>query len=97
MTPKLYKEMSQDILSDREIKQAIALFKKVPSHKLNAALVAKLIEPNIDRINRNLNQDNDPKFLAYAVEWALMHMNIARKLGPRLTEADGFTLRGNGK
>jgi hypothetical protein len=77
----------KDILHDREIKQAIALYKRVQPHKLNAALVDKLIAPNLDRINRDLGQDNDARYLAYCVEYCLMHMNIARK--PSLVDKRG--------
>jgi hypothetical protein len=69
----------KDILHDREIKQAIALYKKVEPHKLNQALQEKLILPNLDRMNRDLDQDNCPRYLAYCVEYCLMHMKIERK------------------
>ena len=80
-----------DILTEREIKQAIALYKKVLPHKLNAALVAKIIEPNMERINRDLGQDNSPAYLAYAVEYCLMKRGIERLPGLlHAVEDDGF-------
>lgn len=53
-----------DILTQDEIKQAARLKK--------ADLICKeIIEPNIERINEALGQENDPLYLAYACEYAL--------------------------
>lgn len=39
-----------------------------------------IIEPNIGRINQSLGQENDPMFLAYAVEYAITQVvNDGRK------------------
>lgn len=39
--------------------------------KFIAAVVEQITQPNIAEINRKLGQENDPKFLAYALEYAL--------------------------
>jgi hypothetical protein len=37
----------------------------------------EIIKPNIDRINKALGQENDPDYLAYAVEYSM----VARRVG----------------
>lgn len=53
-----------DFLTDREINLAIRL-------KTARAICDEIIKPNIQRINRALGQENDPMYLAYAVEYAV--------------------------
>lgn len=51
-------------LTEEEIAKAIRL--------RNAASIKRyIIEPNIKRINETLGQENDPMYLAYAVEYAI--------------------------
>jgi hypothetical protein len=53
-----------DFLTNEEIKKAV--------HLKTATLIRdNIIEPNIDRINKSLGQENDPMYLAYAVEYVL--------------------------
>ena len=57
-------------LTEREIRQARVLYQaKVPSYA--QAVCARIIRPNIDRINKALGQENDPMYLAYAVEYVM--------------------------
>jgi hypothetical protein len=53
-----------DFLTDAEIEKAIKL-------KSQKAVREQIIEPNIERINQTLGQENDPAYLAYAVEYVL--------------------------
>jgi hypothetical protein len=62
----------RDFLTPHEIKVAAAIYRKVEPSKRNATLVQKVIAPNIERINRALGQENDPSFLAYAVEYTFL-------------------------
>lgn len=41
------------------------------SPTLHAAILDQVIHPNMEEINRKLGQANDPKYLTYAVEFAL--------------------------
>lgn len=36
----------------------------------------QVIAPNIEEINRKLGQENNPKYLAYAVEYALLQAKM---------------------
>lgn len=53
------------LLTDREIRQAIKL-----EHARD--ICEKIIKPNIERIDRDTGQKNDPMYLAYLVEYAIL-------------------------
>ena len=50
-----------DFLTEQEISQAVDL----GTHQ---AVLEQIIEPNIERINEALGQENDARYLAYCVE-----------------------------
>lgn len=56
-----------DFLTDEEIKLAVEICKTKES--INQTLVRRIIQPNMDRINQALGQENDPNYLAYVVEF----------------------------
>jgi hypothetical protein len=58
-----------DFLTDKEIQQAIRL-------KTAKEIESKIISPNIDRINKALKQENDPRYLAYAVSFAISQVKL---------------------
>lgn len=58
------KTMLKDFLTDDEIRRAVKL-------KKCDAIQREIIEPNLARINRALGQENDARYLAYAVEYAV--------------------------
>ena len=61
------------ILTKDELKQALFLYKKLRNTgKFAKTLRDDIIRPNIERINKNIGQENDPLYLAYAVEWVFM-------------------------
>jgi len=51
-------------LNEDQIKEAIDL-------KKAKAICAKIIEPNLDAINKMLGQENNAMYLSYAVEYAV--------------------------
>lgn len=55
-----------DILTPPQIVQAARLYK---AHGMDAVakIQSQLIEPNMAAINAKLGQENDPRYLAYAV------------------------------
>lgn len=57
-------------LTDREIGQAARLYGRVDNFAEEVR--KRIIEPNIERINRELGQENEPRFLAYVVEYVMM-------------------------
>lgn len=62
-----------DFLTPKEIELAIEL-------KTADEIAEKIINPNIDRINTSLGQENDPKYLGYVCEYVLMQaMKRARR------------------
>ena len=64
-------QLSQ-ILTNVEFNRARILYKQLKDTGTFAStLTEEIIAPNIERINKALGQENDPKFLAYAVEYVL--------------------------
>jgi hypothetical protein len=59
-----------DILTAAQIAEAARLYK---AHGMNAVskIQAQLIAPNMSAINAKLGQENDPRYLAYAVVYVL--------------------------
>jgi hypothetical protein len=60
-----------DFLTDEEIKKAMDIWDTDRAH-FHRRVLEEIIRPNLDRINVALGQDNDPSFLAYAVEAVFM-------------------------
>jgi hypothetical protein len=65
----------QDFLTPEEIEKAADLYAKCTaddqSEPFSVLCTRDIIEPVIDRINRTLGQENDPKYLAYCVEYVM--------------------------
>lgn len=57
-------------LSDAEIATAVVIFKQ-DRNNFHARVLSEIIEPNMARINKSLGQENDARYLAYAVEHVL--------------------------
>lgn len=57
-------------LTDQEIAKAIKIFREDHSN-FHERVRTEIIEPNIGRINAALGQDNDARYLTYAVEYAM--------------------------
>jgi hypothetical protein len=72
-----------DFLTEHEIKIAHSICSKLEPHMRNKAITERIIEPNMARINRALNQENDPRFLAYAVEYCILKRKGAARGRPR--------------
>ena len=68
-----------DFLTKAEIEKAKSLYIKHKPHLLCSILVDKIIGPNLQRINESLGQENDPRFLAYAVEYTFLKKMIKRE------------------
>jgi hypothetical protein len=60
-----------DFLTEEEIARAIELYQICAAGSFARAVDAQIITPNIDRINAALGQENDPRYLAYAVDYIL--------------------------
>lgn len=58
-----------DFLTEKEIARALKLYQAAAPGTFNRTIVAKIIEPNMARINRALGQENDARYLGYAVEY----------------------------
>jgi hypothetical protein len=66
-----------DFLSTVQMRQAIALYQQERSGAFVDRLVEQVILPNMAQINRKLGQENDPRYLAYAVQYALLQSERA--------------------
>jgi hypothetical protein len=55
-----------DFLTDDEIAEAARL-------RDHAKILEQIIAPNLERINAALGQENDARYLAYAIEYAVTH------------------------
>lgn len=62
----------KDFLTDSEIRRAMEL-------KQARAICEEIIKPALARINRALGQENDPIYIAYAVEYALLLARESKK------------------
>lgn len=61
-----------DFLTKEEILAAIDLYKKAEPGTFAKSCEERIIKPNLTRINSSLGQENDPRYLAYTVEAAIM-------------------------
>lgn len=59
-------------LTDAEIERAHRLYRIARPGTFATRLAAEIITPNLERINKALGQENDARYLAYAVEYVLM-------------------------
>lgn len=59
------------ILTDAEISRAVYIFQNDPNN-FHKRCVESLIKPNLERINASLGQENDPSYLAYMIEYAMI-------------------------
>lgn len=62
------------ILTKEEMEQAIGIYDNLGASKAQFAerCAAEIIRPVIARINEQSGQENDPKYLSYCVEYALL-------------------------
>lgn len=60
-----------DFLTVAQIQSCIRLWKK-DNDNFHKNVLAEIIEPNMEEINRKLGQDNVAGYLAYAVEYVMM-------------------------
>ncbi len=61
-----------EILTPQELKTAKKLYLTVGIGNFAKECSAQIIAPVIDRINAKLGQENDPTYLAYAVEYTFL-------------------------
>lgn len=67
-------------LTSKELKEAERLFKKAESASAFVNSVdAQIIRPVIERINKDLGQENEPRFLAYMVLYVFNRI-VGKKL-----------------
>jgi hypothetical protein len=60
-----------DFLTSQEIKEAEKLYRTAPAGMFAKQCDEQIIAPVIERINRQLGQENSTRYLAYAVEFVL--------------------------
>ena len=69
-------------LTEAEINRAAEMYANLDGTGLFAAtLAAQIIAPNIERINDALGQENDPRYLAYAVEYVFIQLKKEKHHG----------------
>jgi hypothetical protein len=61
----------RDILTDEETVRAYGWYKEMETG-FAQRLCKEIIQPNLERINRKLGQQNEPMYLAYLIEYAFM-------------------------
>lgn len=63
-----------DFLTQEQAKRAIQLYVQLGGGKAFVdTITAELIEPNLAAINAKLGQENNARFLAYVIEYAMIH------------------------
>lgn len=66
-------------LSPAEIQRCLRLWASLKGTGRFAAIVARdVIEPSLARINQALGQENDPRYLAYAIEYVFTRAESPR-------------------
>jgi hypothetical protein len=60
------------ILTQEEMTKALKLYKECETHQFASRCSVEIIAPVISRINRDSGQTNDPRYLAYCIEYSLM-------------------------
>jgi hypothetical protein len=69
-----------DFLTETEIEQATALWRKLGTGAaFVGAVEASIIVPNMDRINAALGQENNARYLAYAVDYVFSQAGATRE------------------
>lgn len=63
-----------DILTDEQIHRAVELGRA-------QEICSEIIKPNIEEINLKIGQQNDPMYLAYMVEYALVSIKQTMQTG----------------
>jgi len=71
MELRMKKTSLKDFLTDEEIEQCITMFNEIPEGSYAAWVNDNIIDPNIERINKALGQENDSMYLAYMVEFVV--------------------------
>ena len=67
----------EDLLTPLELERALAHYKALKGTGLFAATIdAEILAPNMERINKALGQENNSRFLAYAVEFVFMNAEV---------------------
>lgn len=61
-----------DFLTDDEIRLAIKLYENKAILSYAKEVMEQITRPNIARINESLGQMNNPMYLAYAIEYAMI-------------------------
>lgn len=75
ISDKSHTTSAKDFLTDAEIKKAIKLY-RIANGSFHQRCMDEIIKPVITRINKALGQENDPGYLAYAVEYLCMKAGI---------------------
>jgi len=60
------------ILTTKEMKEALKLYENCETHQFAERCAAEIIGPAILRINETSGQENDPKYLAYCIQYAIL-------------------------
>lgn len=57
-----------DFLTEGQLREAIGYCETLEPHEIHVAIRDNVIAPNMEEINRKLGQENDPDYIAYAVQ-----------------------------
>lgn len=61
------------ILTDSEVEKAVEIYKSESTHGFAKKVADQIIRrPQLARINATLGQQNDPMYLAYCLEYAII-------------------------
>jgi hypothetical protein len=81
----------EDILSPAEIVRARELYNTQADESYNSRLIREILADKMKRVNEVTGQENDARYIAYAIEWHFMRERRNGVKGPR-REAK-FTMR----
>ena len=59
------------LFGDDELRSALQIIRDIPSGKGRTDRLVEVVRPALPSINEKTGQDNDARYLAYALEYAL--------------------------
>lgn len=66
----------QDLFTSDEIERAKKLYREASPGTFNRLVVKEIVEPAMDRINKVTGQENDARYIGYALENVLMQGGV---------------------
>jgi len=64
-----------ELFTDAELKQAMSIYKYTRAGFVCDRMVSEIVQHALPRINKLTEQENDPRYLGYMLEWAMIQQS----------------------